>query len=133
MIRLALKLGPYLAIAVLAGLLFLAKARIDTLNARLDTAAADCNARISDGAAEAARVALREQDRAVKREAERWQGLIAASAEAAAKAERERKAADERARNLAAELETLYRSDPDAEAWASTRIPDAVLGKLRRD
>lgn len=128
---LLLRFWPYLAIAALSGLLLLAKARIDTLDARLDAQRSEFNAQIADGVADAARVAIRETDRAVKREREKWKALIAKSNDAAAAAERERRASDERARALAAELETLYRSDPDAESWASARIPDAVLDRLR--
>lgn len=133
MIGLAIKFGPYAAIAVFVGLLALSHARNNALEARIDEQRAEYEARAAQANAEASRVALQELDRAVREERERWQELVTESNQAAADAEQERIAAERRADELAAELETLYRSDPDAEAWAFTRIPPAVRERLRGD
>lgn len=121
---LALRFGPYAAIAILALLLFAAKSHINELDARLDTCAAECNSRIANGVADSARVAIRETELAVQRERERWKDLVAASNEAAISAEHARELESEQARLLREQLDGL--TDPDVTTWRHGRIPDAV-------
>jgi hypothetical protein len=131
MATLALRFGPYAAIAVLALLLYAARAHINELDARIEQQRAEFIAQAADEVADAARVALRELDRAVAEERQRWQDLVAASNEAAISAEREREAAAARAEGLQATINDIYARDTDASAWRDTDLPAAIRDSLR--
>ena len=121
---LALKFGPYAVIGILGLLLYASHARVDALKSDLAAKDSICNSRISNGVAEAARVAIRETELAVQAERQRWQELLTNSNNAAIAAEHAREVEAEQARILREQLEAL--NDEDSKDWRRTPIPDAI-------
>lgn len=117
--------------AFLGGALWLAKARIDTLDAELARAATECNLRVADGVADAEKAVREATQAAVEAERVRYEALLADSAAAAQRAEKARQTASEAADGLKAQIQAIYRSNADATVWRDTGLPSAILERLQ--
>lgn len=127
-----LRFLPFGLIVVLGGLLALAHSRIETLDAELERAGAECNTRIANGVADAQAVAREAMGDAIRQERIRWKQLVVRSNDAAQRAEAERVAASDRAEALQDEIEAIYRRDSDAAVWRDTPLPGAVAERLQQ-
>lgn len=121
----------FVACASQWGMLAIRSSKIDTLTAELNTKDAQCNQRVLDDIAGAERAAKEATVAAIRAERIRWQEQLDANRQAVREAQSGRELEAERARELEAELAAIYRSDPDAEEWRTTRIPDAIRRRLR--
>lgn len=127
-----LKLAPWAACAALVAVVAVLNARVDTLTALNLQKNAQCNARVLNGAANAAQAARIASQAAIEQERQRWQALVTRSEQAAEAADLARRAEAGKVRQIQEALNDAYSKNPGATDWRDTPIPGAVLDSLQQ-
>ena len=124
-------IGHRIAAAALAGLrIWMLEQRVDTLEAKAELAESKLHTAL------AANGTNQQTITELERENAEWARMCGADLELAQQlvdqAARERDSARARLAEYQSQWRDLYGTDPEAAAWARTRIPDSIVDRLRR-